>query len=437
MIVCKRCLYTDIHPLKIVFDDSGICSGCRVHEEKDTIFWPERFEKLRKITDSYRSRSGENYDCIIPVSGARDSYFVTHVVKNILNLNPLLVHYNKHYNTRLGIRNLAYLRIATNCDLISKVVSPNTIRAVNRATLQSRASMYWHCIAGQTNLPIKTAVEYKIPLIIWGAHQGIDQVGMFSHLDEVEMTRKYRKEHDLMGLEVEDLLNSHPELENYNLECFRYPQDTEIAAIGIRGIYLNNYLRWDSKAQHELMIDTYGYETAQQTRTFDTYNDVDCFHYSGLHDYIKFLKHGYGKATDHACREIRLKRISRAQGIALVNNYGPTTPADLQLFLDWMEMCEEELWSYVRPHCPPATRSLIEKNNRTKKQTDISEIKEIKKRQLNKTSGCEFPICNNREPNKPDEQYVTVGKGFVEGKGPNHPIIDRRMPESSGLEKND
>ena len=81
-----------IHPLNIIIDDDGICSGCRVHEEKDGFFWPDRFKKLCRITDDYRSQSGENYDCIIPVSGGRDSYFIVHVVKNVLKLNPLMVH---------------------------------------------------------------------------------------------------------------------------------------------------------------------------------------------------------------------------------------------------------------------------------------------------------------------------------------------------------
>ena len=112
MKICSRCLYPENHPFGIIFDSEGVCSGCRVHEEKNQLDWVERFEKLRKISYQYRSRSGDNYDCIVPVSGARDSYFIVHVVKNILKLNPLLVHYNKHYNTRLGIRNIAYLRIA-------------------------------------------------------------------------------------------------------------------------------------------------------------------------------------------------------------------------------------------------------------------------------------------------------------------------------------
>ena len=169
--------------------------------------WDERFLKLKKITDSYKNQSGNSYDCVVPVSGARDSYFIVHTVIKKLGLRPLLVTYNKHYNTERGIRNLAYLRTLFGCDILTVNVSPERVKNVTRASLRKMGSMYWHCLAGQTVFPVQVAVRFKIPLIIWGVHQGIDQVGMFSHLDEVEMTRKYRKDHDLMGFEAEDLID--------------------------------------------------------------------------------------------------------------------------------------------------------------------------------------------------------------------------------------
>ena len=98
MKVCRRCLYTTLHPLGLVIDEEGICSGCRVHEEKDRLDWEERWKKLEQIVEGYRCGSGENYDCVVPVSGARDSFFIVHTIKKRLGLNPLLVTYNKHYN---------------------------------------------------------------------------------------------------------------------------------------------------------------------------------------------------------------------------------------------------------------------------------------------------------------------------------------------------
>src|SRR4051812_40265136 len=109
MRYCSRCLYPQNHPLNITFDDQGICSGCRVHEEKDTLDWNSRLTKLKDILINYKNQSQNNYDCIIPVSGARDSFFIVHIIKNVFGMNPLLVTYNKQYNTDVGIRNLAKL----------------------------------------------------------------------------------------------------------------------------------------------------------------------------------------------------------------------------------------------------------------------------------------------------------------------------------------
>ena len=116
MRYCKRCLYPENHPLFLTFDGEGVCSGCRVHEEKDRLDWDERSKKLKRIFEHYKSRSGRSYDCIVPVSGGKDSYFIVHTVKNVYKMNPLLVSYNKQYNTELGIRNLANLRTVFNCD---------------------------------------------------------------------------------------------------------------------------------------------------------------------------------------------------------------------------------------------------------------------------------------------------------------------------------
>lgn len=351
MKICRRCLYGEWHPLNLIIDEQGICSGCRIHEEKDYINWNERSSQLELLLRRYKNLSGNNYDCIIPVSGGRDSYFIVHTVKHKYGMNPLLVSYNKHYNTSLGIRNLANLKTSMDCDLMTLSLSPEKVKKITRATLRRLGSIYWHCIAGQTVYPVQLAVKLKIPLIIWGAHQGIDQVGMFSHFDEPEMTRKYRKEHDLMGFEAEDLIED--EFDNINesdIFPFLYPDDKEIERVGVRGIYLNNYIRWDSKAQHECMIELYEYGTMVQNRTFDNYNDVDCWFYSDIHDYIKFIKCGYSKVLDHVCREIRLNRISRSQGLKLVKMYMFKRPKNIGLFLDWIGMKENSFFYILNQH---------------------------------------------------------------------------------------
>jgi N-acetyl sugar amidotransferase len=354
MKVCKRCLYHENHPLHIIINDDGICSGCKVHEEKDEINWNEKFEELKELLYGYRNTNGNNYDCIIPVSGGKDSYFIVHTIKNVLGINPLLVTYNKQYNTAVGIRNLANLRIKFDCDIMTMTVDPNKVKKITRSTFRRFGSVYWHILAGQTVFPVQIAVKFKIPLIIWGAHQGIDQVGMFSHHDKVEMTRKYRKEHDLMGYEADDLLDDEYDfIREDDIFPYRYPDENEIEKIGVRGIYLNNFIRWDSRTQHEEMIKKYGFETAVQNRTFDTYNDTDCWLYNDVHDYMKWLKHGYGKVLDHAVREIRLKQLTRKEAISLVQNYMNKPMQHLDLFLKWLGITENAFHFIADQHRNP------------------------------------------------------------------------------------
>lgn len=414
MRYCSRCLYPENHPLNIVFDENGVCSGCVVHEEKDVLDWHFRFEKLKDILEDYRNSSDNNYDCIIPVSGARDSFFIVHIIKNVLKMNPLLVTYNKHYNTDVGVRNLAKLRMQFDCDIMTLTVNPETVKKITRASLRRMGSLYWHCIAGQTVYPVQMAVKFKIPLIIWGAHQGVDQVGMFSHLDEVEMTRKYRKEHDLMGVEAEDFINEFDGITEQDITQYKYPDDKEIERIGVRGIYLNNYIRWDSKAQHEEMIRLYGYETHEQPRTFDTYNDVDCYNYSDIHDYIKFIKHGYGKVTDHASREIRLRRMTREEGMLMVNKYGQKPPIYLDKFLQWIGISENSFNYIIDQH---RNKKMWFKNDNWEWELNRSYLLSEFNNNQNKLEPVEnfkdFLITPVYQSTDAIDKYILIGKGVV------------------------
>ena len=399
---CVRCLYSVFHPLGLVLDDEGVCSGCRIHEEKDTLDWDARWKKLERLVSPYKVESGRTYDCIVPVTGGNDSYFIVHTVKNRLGLNPLLVTYNKYFNTPLGINNLANLRIKFNCDIVIQNVNPLAVRNITRTTLRELGSIYWHCLAGQTAFPVQTAVRYKVPLIIWGAHQGLEQVGMFSHEHEVEMTRRYRKDHDLMGKEADDLLSLFDTLSEDDIWQYRYPNDEDLASVGVRGIYLGNYVRWDPKSQHELMINLNNYKSTRFKRTFDTYDHVDCYNYMDLHDYIKLIKHGYSKVTDHASREIRYGRIKRDEAVKLISMYENGSLKYTNTFCEWLGIDWRALCFVLNQH-----RNSLHWNEESpglwtpvKKYTYEQAVSEM-----------EF-IENSKLSNNHRSKYITVGKGW-------------------------
>ncbi len=404
---CNRCLYSTAHPLGLVLDQEGICSGCRIHEEKDQLDWAQRWEKLKGIVEPYRKRAGTGYDCIVPVSGAQDSYYIVSVVKERLGLNPLLVTYNKYYNTPLGIRNLANLRIRFNCDILYQNVNPVSVKKIVRTTLRRFGSIYWPILAGQTVFPVQTAVRYRVPLIIWGAHQGLEQVGMFSHEHEVEMTRRYRKDHDLMGYEADDLRSVFDTLKEEDIWQYRYPDDRDLKAVGVRGIYLGNFVRWDPKAQHEKMMTEHDYRTSSFARTFDCYDYADCFNYMDVHDLLKLYKHGYSKVTDHASREIRFGRITREEGIALVRKHELQPLRYADLFSAWLGVTPRSLQFLIDQHRNPRYWTQTSPGewefNGWSRQRPVTSLAPPQEGLFKATDALEYDR---------DAQYITIGKGW-------------------------
>lgn len=333
---CLRCLYQTNHPLGLILDSEGVCSGCRVHEEKDSLDWNARFKDLRKITDSYKLKSTNNYDCIVPVTGGQDTFFIVHTVVHELGLNPLLVNFNRNFNSAQGIKNLATLRTSFSTDFRQFTINPTIARKVVRTTLANLGTVNWLSIAGQTSLPVRMASELGIPLIIWGAHQGVEQVGMFSHTDEVEMTSRYRKEHDLMGVDEANIFEFDPDFSPEDISSLVYPTDASLQRNGTRGIYLSNFMRWDPVSQHEFVREKYGYIGRKSNRTYYEFDNPDCPVYLGIQDFLKVKRIGYGKVSDQLVRDIRHKRIDKKTALVIEQKYLVRTPDGVEKFADWL-----------------------------------------------------------------------------------------------------
>jgi len=344
---CKKCLYTDDHPLNLFIDDEGICSGCRVHEEKYKIDWEEKEKQLFNLIKKYKNFNN-NYDCIVPVSGSADSFFIVDYVVNKLNLNPLLVSYNNHSINKLGWQNLAILKTIFNLDHITKTTSPDDVKAITRLTMNKFSSIYWHIHAGKTVFPVQVAKHLEIPLIIWGENEATEQVGMYSYDSNIEMSRKYRREHILLGFEAEDLILMN-EISEECLEEYIYPDVFEINKYGIRGIYLSNYIKWDNFEQNKSVYQKYKFNIFNHSRTYDPYQNIDCYLYMTLHDVIKYNKCGYSKVLDHLTRDIRHKRINRIDAQKINNNISKNNFSEeiLENFCSWIEIDKSSFLSFL------------------------------------------------------------------------------------------
>ena len=167
MRYCTRCVYPEA-AVNIVFDDEGVCSGCRVAEEMRELagegFWQERRRVFERIVEASR-RGGSNWDCIIPVSGGKDSYWQTHLIKKVYGLNPLLVTYHGNNYLPEGQANLDRMRDALGIDHMTFGPSIDTLRKLNLAAFRRMGDMNWHAHAGIKIAPLRIAVQMNIPLM--------------------------------------------------------------------------------------------------------------------------------------------------------------------------------------------------------------------------------------------------------------------------------
>lgn len=354
MRYCTRCTYPENAKPYIIFDDEGVCSGCRVAEAYDKVDWPERRRRLKEILEDFKAKaraSGSHYDCIIPVSGGKDSHFQAHLIKHVHGLNPLFVTYNHLFNAPLGLRNLENLFQKMNCDLIRFSSNPETVRKISRYMLKTVGDLTWHYHAGILTFPVQIAARFRIPLIIWAENNFSNLVGTFNPDDMVEFSRKHRKDFGLRGIEADEHLNEESGLTWQDIGPFHYPDDDLIEEVGVRGIYLSNFVRWDEHGQALAMHEQYDFQPNAGTRerTFNRYAKLDDLHANGAHDYLKYLKFGYGRATDDASTLIRAGLMTREEGIEAVRRHDHVRPGDLDVWLDFVGMDENEFMAHVDP----------------------------------------------------------------------------------------
>jgi N-acetyl sugar amidotransferase len=357
MDYCARCLYPANARPALIIDDDGVCSGCHYHESRSNVDWPERERMLRELLEEFKRRArqaGQIYDCIVPVSGGKDSHYQVHLIKVVYGLNPLLVTFNHCFNTRLGIRNLTNMVKQFGCDLLRVTANPESVGKIARHMVRRVGDLTWHYHAGIKTLPFQIAVRHRIPLIIWGEHGFAELTGMFTLDDLVEFTKWSRQEHDMRGLEAEDLIGEESGITRQDIAPYVYPTDDEIESLGVRGIYLSNFTNWDAKQQAELMIAKYDFEPIRHRRgrTFNLYSKTDD-HANEVHDYMKYLKFGYGRATDDASTEIRHGRMTREEGIEMVRLYDAARPLHFDVYLKFLGMSEAEFEGCLDPMRDP------------------------------------------------------------------------------------
>jgi N-acetyl sugar amidotransferase len=348
--ICTRCLYTQEHPFGLEFDADGVCTGCITHREKFELDWRERWIVLEARAAALRkSRGKRTYDCVVPVRGTPEHFYVLEIVRNRLGLQPLVVAYNSQFNSGVGIRNLDRMRDVFDVDILIYTSNPFTYKKLVRESLARFGNLRWPYLAGETAFAVRTATERRIPWVVWPYHQPTEQVGMHSYLEEPEMSWRSWVEFDLSGNEPDALTASETAITPRDVWDLQYPSNRILRKSGVVGLYLSNFLPWDSRLVSEEMIGTRGALGARNPRTFDSYDRIDDVTYMGAHDVLKWAKLGYSRVTDNLCREIRFGRIGRSDALDLRAFYERQFPArQIRLFLDWLGMSESAFHWFLR-----------------------------------------------------------------------------------------
>lgn len=358
MEYCVRCCLPETVE-GITFDDMGICTACQSSEQKMRIDWTEREKQLRALLDEARVNANGNYDCIIPISGGKDSFFQLHVLVKQYGMNPLTVTFNHNWLSETGYKNLMLALETFQVDHIQYTPNRCTVNQLARRSLEKIGDSCWHCHAGVGAFPLHVAVKWKIPLLVWGESLA-ESSGRASYDNPVRtFDREYFEKVSAKISPEEMFLPLFPP----PFSLFRSPSVEECETIGLRGIHLGDFLFWDDERQMEFVRDTYGWHETQMEGSYKCYKSAECI-MAGVHDYTCYLKRGYGRGTVHASQDVRAGLLTRDEGFKQAAQYDSERPYALDFYLKETGYSEAEFLKVMESHRHSAlteTPSIIQK----------------------------------------------------------------------------
>lgn len=341
---CNKCVVSNQRPNSTVefshtenskketihFDENGVCDACNFAEhKKDKINWSDREEELKELCDKYRSQDG-SYDCLIPGSGGKDSFYATYILKYKYGMHPLTVTWAPHIYTPWGWSNFqAWIHSGFD----NYLMTPNgrVHRLLTRLAVENLLHPFQPFIIGQKALAPKMAILHKIPLVFYGENEAEYgnpiQDTTSAKRDWHYFTAEDKSKVFLGGTSVDDLTNFFG-VQEYELQPYLPANPEEIEKNKVEVHYLGYYLNWHPQENFYFASEKGGFQPAPERTpgTYSKYNSIDDkiddFHY-----YTTHIKFGIGRATYDAAQEIRNGEITREEGVALVKKFDGEFPS--------------------------------------------------------------------------------------------------------------
>jgi N-acetyl sugar amidotransferase len=346
---CTKCVLPETHET-IHFDEQGVCGICRQQEHKlKNIDWKQKKNDLDVLIAKYRGKY--DYDCLVPYSGGKDSTWTLYYLIKEYGLKPLVVRFD-HGFLRPNL-NENTTRVLRRLGADFHTFTPNW-KVVQKLMLQAfleKGDFCWHCHTGIASYPMWVAIRYNVPLIFWG-EPSAEYTSYYSYETPEEVDEKRFNRAANLGINAADMfVRLNGSVEMRDLKPYSYPPLQELRMIGYRSVCLGSYIPWDVKTQSQIIMDELGWKGDEVENVPPGYNyeKIECY-MQGVRDYIKYIKRGYTRPAHLATIDIRNGRMSRKEGMEMVEKYEGKKPASLEIFLKFIGLTEEEFNAIAMSH---------------------------------------------------------------------------------------
>ena len=345
MKYCTKCVMPDTRP-GISFNADGVCSACQAYENRKNINYEKRFQELELLCDKYRGMNGPNsYDCMIAVSGGKDSHYQVYILKEVFKMNPLLVTVEDNFPmTKAGEHNIKNISEEFGCDIISMKPNIKIQKIIMRYTFEKYAKPTYIIDRYIYSYPLHMAHKFNTPLLIYGENINYEYGG--SQIKETPSAKEQIFNGVASGIDKEELLIDG--ISQNDLNLFNPPSKEEIEKLN--PIYLSYYIEWNSYRNY-LFAKSRGFRDLThewiRTHTVENYDQIDTRGYN-VHSWLKYPKFGHQFASDVASRQIRYGLINREEGIKLVKEHDHNLdPLCVRDFCEFLGYTESKFWSVV------------------------------------------------------------------------------------------
>ena len=345
MTYCTYCILPDTRPGLSIGPD-GVCSACRAHEERAQIDWEARRSAFEDLVGSVK-RPRRGYDCVIPVSGGKDSTWQV-VTCLEFGLHPIAVTWKPPARTEIGRRNLENL-IGLGVDHMDFSISPAVEKKFLRQAFERYGATGIPMHMALFAIPLTVAVRFDIPLVVWGENSADEYAGLGDPDRGERMTGRWLKRFGVThGTTAKDWISgdlTEQELTEQELTPYFGPTEEELDQKGIRPVFLCYYFPLDP-ARTFAVAQAHGFQASSEGPKTGYYDfaDIDD-EFISIHHWLKWYKFGITRLFDNLALEIRNGRMSRDEAITILKARGPETPqTDIETFCRFVGMTTQEFF---------------------------------------------------------------------------------------------